>query len=243
MLEPETEQRLKDIVPVFLEENSKLNLSAFRDEDSIWNGNVLDSVPAVDVLSALTPLPPSPTGGGGKAPKGLGGEGLHILDLGTGGGFPLFPLAILLPDAQLTGLDATQKKVDAVERMMGTLGITNVSLVCGRAEKLGHDPEHREQYDVVLSRAVAPTNVLLELCAPFAKVGGHVILWKSMKVDEELQDSLLARAELSCQLSDQHEYELPKDWGRRQLLIFEKRHQTSEKYPRDVGIPKKNPLV
>lgn len=222
-MEPELKQRLSELVSIFLEENQKLNLSAFRTEEDCWVGNVLDSIAVLD-LPIFT-------------------EGSTILDIGTGGGFPLLALAICLPQCQLTGVDATQKKVDAVQRMIDALEISNVSLVSGRAEELGRDPAHREQYDIVLSRAVASTNVLLEYCAPFAKPAGHVILWKSLKIEQELQDALLARAELSCQLTNQHEYELPEKWGKRQLLIFEKRHKTSEKYPRNIGVPKKNPLL
>ncbi|MFH1670263.1 MAG: RsmG family class I SAM-dependent methyltransferase, partial [Patescibacteria group bacterium] len=102
---------------------------------------------------------------------------------------------------------------------------------------------YREQFDLVLSRAVAPINTLLEYCAPFTKVKGHIVLWKSMKIEQELKDSLLARAELSCHLTGQHKYELPESFGKRQLLIFEKTFKTSEKYPREIGIPKKKPIV
>ncbi|MBU2214046.1 16S rRNA (guanine(527)-N(7))-methyltransferase RsmG, partial [Patescibacteria group bacterium] len=175
--------------------------------------------------------------------EGVGVEKCSILDLGTGGGFPLLPLAICLPQCQLTGVDATQKKVAAVERIANALEVKNVNIIAGRAEELGHDKTYREQFDLVLSRAVAPINTLLEYCAPFTKVKGHIVLWKSMKIEQELKDSLLARAELSCHLTAQHEYELPEKFGKRQLLIFEKTFQTSEKYPREIGIPKKNPIV
>jgi len=183
-----------------------------------------------------TRLPSSLGGGVG------GGGGEQIFDLGTGGGFPLLPLAICLPEAQLTGLDSTQKKIAAVERIAKELDLENLNLIAGRAEELGRDPAHREQYDLVLSRAVAELNVLLELCAPLCKVGGEIVLWKSMKIDKELEDSLMARAELTCHLIGQHEYELGGKFGKRQLLVFEKTSPTKEKYPRKVGEPKKNPI-
>ena len=164
------------------------------------------------------------------------------MDVGTGGGFPLLPLAMALPEAQLTGLDATQKKVEAVGRIVHALGLGNVRVVAGRAEEEGRKPEERERYDVVTSRAVAETGVLLEYTSPFAKPGGHIILWKSMTIDKELEESLLARAELSAHLVGQHVYELPGNWGKRQLLVFEKGGPLSAKYPRDVGVPSKKPL-
>ena len=110
-----------------------------------------------------------------------------------GGGFPILPLAILFPKAEFTGLDATRKKVDAVQRIVESLGLTNVRLVLGRAEELGHDSLHREQYDAVLARAVAPLATLLELMSPFAKQKGTMICWKTLSIQEEMQESINAR--------------------------------------------------
>ncbi len=222
---PETEQRLRDLVRAFLAENQKINLSAFRTEENCWAGNVLDSLAALDT----PPLQEA--------------QQLHILDLGTGGGFPLLPLAICLPQCTFVGLDSVQKKINAVERIVKELHLPNVSLFCGRAEEVGHQPAHREQYDVILCRAVAEINVLLEYAAPFAKTGGTVLLWKSLNIEQELQDSLLARAELSCHLRDQHTYELPGSFGKRHILLFQKTSKTPGKYPRAVGVPKKQPLL
>jgi len=180
-----------------------------------------------------------------KPGEGLGGEvkSLHILDLGTGGGFPLLPLAICLPSSSFAGMDSVQKKITAVQHIVDELKLTNVRLVCGRSEELAREDTHREQYDVVLARALAPLNILLELAAPFVKTGGRLLCWKSMNIDRELQDSLLARAELSCQMEKPHEYDLGGNWGRRQILVFRKRAKTSAKYPREIGEPKKNPLL
>lgn len=225
MITTDQQERLLKLRDIFLEENKKINLSAFRDADSVWNGNILDSLPLLEYLSALST------------------QHLALLDVGTGGGFPLLPLAICLPDTKLTGLDSTQKKLDAIQRMADHLELENANLISGRAEELGHDPQYRDQFDIVTARAFAPLNVLIELCAPFVKKGGHLVAWKSMKIDEELKDSLLARAELSCHLVDTLEYDLPAGWGKRQLLIFEKTAQTPKKYPRDTGVPKKNPLL
>lgn len=167
----------------------------------------------------------------------------QILDIGTGGGFPLLPLAICLPNMQFTGLDATQKKIDAIQRIIDVMEIPNVDLLAGRTEELGRNEKYREQYDIVTARAVAPLNVLLEFASPFVKPGGKVLAWKSMNIEQELQESLMARAELSCQLIDSFKYDLSGDWGKRQVLVFEKRDRLDKKYPRETGTPKKNPLV
>jgi len=218
------QDRLRELQKVFLEENSKLNLSAIRDPDAVWIGNISDSLVALDLEIFQE-------------------DGLKILDIGTGGGFPLLPLAVCKPHCKFIGMDSTQKKLDSIGRMTIPLHLNNVRLVTGRFEEKGQDQQHRDMYDIVTARAVAPLNVLLEYGAPFVKPGGHLIAWKSMKVDTELEESLLARAELSCHLTQQYVYELPGDWGERQLLIFEKTAPTNQKYPRDTGIPKKSPLL
>ncbi len=167
---------------------------------------------------------------------------LRVLDVGTGGGFPLLPLALSLPSAHFVGVDSTQKKIDAVRRITDQMGMKNVELIAGRAEVLGHEKKFREQFDVVTARAVAEINVLLEYCSPLVKPGGRIILWKSMNVDQELKESERVQKEFRCTLKDQHVYELPGDFGKRQLLIFEKTGKLSSAYPRAVGVAKKNPL-
>lgn len=236
MITEEMQSRLEALRDSFLRENAKLNLSAFRTSEACWTGNILDSIAALELLHNLHP--PSPV------ERGLGGEVKYrILDLGTGGGFPLLPLALCLPSSSFVGMDATQKKISAVQRIIDELKIANVRLVCGRSEELAREQVHREQYDVVLVRALAELNVLLELAAPFAKVGGYILCWKSLTIDQELNDSLLARAELSCQMENPYVYDLGGTWGKRQILVFRKRAKTKEKYPRAVGEPKRKPLL
>ncbi len=105
MISMETEKQLRDLVRVFLEENTKLNLSAFRSEEHCWVGNVLDSISLLQAIGNVHGLT-MPT---------------HLLDIGTGGGFPLLPLATCLPEVQCVGIDATSKKIDAVGNIARTL--------------------------------------------------------------------------------------------------------------------------
>lgn len=230
-LTDDQERQLRALLKVFLEENAKLNLSALRDEESCWVGNVLDSIVGIR-----------------NQESGIRGK---VLEVGMGGGFPILPLAILFPQTQFVGMDATKKKVDAVGRIVEELGLKNVKLITGRAEELGHDAKLREQFDVVVARAVAPFNTLLEYMSPFtrppsasgqAKVGGQLICWKSFHIEDELQESVNARMQLHCRLMEKREYELPGDFGKRQLLIFQKTGILSSDFPREVGMPKKEPL-
>lgn len=223
---PGCEERLRHLMKVFLAENQKLNLSAFRTPEQCWTGNVLDSLAAVEYMA--------------QNPQRRADR---WLDLGTGGGFPLLPLAICLPNAHHTGLDATRKKIDAVQRIVHALNLQNITLLCERTEILGHNTEHRAQYDAVTARAVAPLHTLLEYAAPFLRIGGCLLAWKSTHIEQELQDSLLARSELSCHLVQKHEYELADGFGRRQILVFEKMAKTPERFPRAVGEAKKKPMM
>ena len=152
-------------VSVFLEENAKLNLSAARTEKDVQK-HVADSL----AFSSQVPLH----------------DGMKVLDVGSGGGFPGLVLAQAFPGASFTLLDSVQKKCDALRRMAKALGLTNVEVACGRAETLGHDPEHREAYDLVTARAVAALPTLLELCIPFAKESGMFAAFKGQKYEEEL---------------------------------------------------------
>ena len=252
-LSPDQERLLQELLRVFLEENRRLNLSAYRTEGACWVGNVLDSIAALDVLSAACSRPEDSDSGSTFAPSGAmvdksGSERrCRVMDVGTGGGFPLLPLALLLPQMEFTGLDATKKKVDAVERMIGRLQVAGfrcqVRLLVGRAEELGHDPNVREQFDVVLGRAVAELPTLLEFLSPFARVRGKILCWKSLAIEEELQASVTARMQLQCRLVGRHEYELPDDWGKRQMLIFEKVKTLPKEFPRKTGVPKKDPIL
>jgi 16S rRNA (guanine527-N7)-methyltransferase len=224
-MNPELEQRLKELMHAFLEENGKLNLSALRTEDACWYGNILDSLPFMELIEKQMIAKPS-----------------SIMDIGTGGGFPLLPLAIALPDTACTGLDSIGKKVEAVKRIAHKLELPNVRLVAERSEILAHHKDHREMYHAVVSRAVAPLATLLELTVPFASPTGVVVLWKSLHIDEELKSSASAQKALKCRLEDSFTYELGGDWGKRQLLIFRKEGPVPNVYPRAIGEPKKLPL-
>lgn len=222
-LSPELEQRLLKLRDRVLDENTRINLTALRDAEKCWIGNVLDSLPLLEILEKL------------RAPATL-------LDVGTGGGFPLLPLAVALPESRWTGLDSTGKKIEAIRRIASDMQLANVSLLTGRAEDLARDPAHREKYDVVTARAVADLSVLLELTSPFAKVGGFIVLWKSLKAEEETARSAKAQHELHVPFSFAHAYALPGDFGERQLLVFRKGSATPKTYPRPTGVPGSKPL-
>ncbi len=220
------ESRLRQLMHVFLEENSKLNLSAMRTAELCFPGNVLDSIAFLQAFETYPDLK--------KIKK--------LLDIGTGGGFPLTPLALCLPHVQCIGMDATQKKIDALGRIIASVGIPNVTLVCGRTESLAHHHEYREVFDVVTARAVSSLSVLLEYAVPFLTVGGLCAFWKSTKIAHELAETADAQKKLSCSYIGNFQYALPDPWGERTIVFFKKTAPTSNEFPRNIGVPKTNPL-
>ncbi len=220
------EQKLRQLTNVFLEENKKLNLSAFRTFEHCSTGNVLDSLAFLEAAKPLKELM----------------QISSLLDMGTGGGFPLLPLALCLPHVACTGIDSTQKKMHAVYRMVEAMEMKNVTLRCGRLEEYGHQENIRASFDVVTARAVATIPVLLEYAAPFLKIGGIAALWKSDKIAAELASSANAQKLLGVEFLRTYEYSLGEKWGKRLILLFKKTKETPSEYPRDVGEPKQKPL-
>ena len=114
---------------------------------------------------------------------------LKIIDVGTGAGFPGVPLAALLPNSRVTLLDSTLKKVKFVDFTAHECGINNCIGVHSRAELLAAMPQHRNGYDVVVSRAVAAFPKLMEWLLPLAKVGGIVVAMKGSGYEQEVEGS------------------------------------------------------
>lgn len=164
-----------------------------------------------------------------------------IIDVGTGAGFPGIPLAIMLPHTKFTLIDSLEKRIHFLETVISELKLENVTLYHGRAEDYGKDTLFREQFDYCVSRAVAPLPILLEYCSPFIKVDGSLLLYKSIKADQEIQDSQHALDELNCKVGDICTLSDSEDY-KRYIIEIHKINNTPAKYPRKAGKPKKNPL-
>ncbi len=166
----------------------------------------------------------------------------NVIDVGTGAGFPGIPLAIVLPEVQFTLMDSLNKRIKFLNQVIEKCGLNNVTCIHSRAEDLGRDSIHREKYDICVSRAVANLSILLEYCIPFVKVGGKFISYKSVLAEDELSKTQSAQKELSCSLNDNISFEIPDTDYQRCFLSFQKEKKLKNKYPRQSGMPKKNPL-
>ncbi|MDL2289763.1 16S rRNA (guanine(527)-N(7))-methyltransferase RsmG [Clostridia bacterium OttesenSCG-928-F22] len=205
---------------LLLEWNKKSNLTAITDESEAVNKHFMDS---------LLPLA-----------FGLLKPHAQCIDIGAGAGFPCVPLAIFREDIVFAALDSVRKKVEFVDYAAGALGLSNVTALWGRAEDLGRQENHRAQYDIVLNRALAPMNTLLEYSIPFLKVKGRVLSYKGPGVNEELTMAKNALNKLSARVVGCHQ----KQFGgmTRHIVEIEKESPTLPVYPRRAGQPKKQPL-
>ena len=202
--------------------NQRFNLTAITDREGVQVRHFLDS------LSCLRVLPWADLAAGA--------------DVGTGAGFPGLPLKIVCPEMRLTLLEATRKKVTFLEHMVQELGLKGVEVIHNRAEKLGHDPTHREAYDWAMARAVGEMAVLAEYLLPLVRVGGAILAQKGEDAAVEVQASEIAIVALGGRVRQLVSVELRGLAETRHLVVVDKVASTPEKYPRRPGMPKKRPL-
>lgn len=208
---------------LLIEWNKKINLTAITNYEDVIKKHFLDSVLLLKIYS-----------------KNIFNS-KDIIDVGTGAGFPGVPLAIMLPDAEFTLVDSLNKRIEFLKEVIDILKINNITLIHSRAEELGIDPDHREKYDICVSRAVAALPLLLEYCSPFIKKEGVLYLYKSLKVEEEIESSKNSLFILNCSINNKILLAEEEDYQRCILEIM-KEDYTPDKYPRRPGKAKKKPL-
>lgn len=206
-----------------LERNQRVNLTGVRDPDEQERRLFVES------LALATLLP---------------GDVATLADVGSGAGFPGLALAIALPHLRVALIEATLKKCRFLEEVAGELGLGGRAQVLPRrAEEVGRDAAHRERYDVVAARAVAPLPTLLELCAPLCRVGGLVLAPKGARAEEEIAASANACARLGLAAPGLRAVGLPGCGGATRVVVVRKEAATPPGYPRRVGLPAQRPLL
>lgn len=191
------EEQFSQFLTLFLEYNAHTNLSAIRDEAGVIEKHFIDSL----FLEKFFPI-----------------QG-RVLDIGSGGGFPWIPLKIRHPEISITLLDSVGKKVKAMTHFASELHLDNVTSLHERAEVLAKNPEHKEGYDVVVSRATAYITDILTWAVPFLKPTGKIVLYK-MPSEDELRDREKVMKKLGLRLIQEEKYTLAD--RERMFLIFER---------------------
>ena len=218
-----TEKQIEQFLTYYemlIEKNKVMNLTAITEYDEVIEKHFLDSISLCQVYDLSKPV--------------------TILDMGTGAGFPGLPLKIAFPEIEITLADSLNKRIKFLDEVIEELGLEKVTTIHGRAEELARNKEHREKYDLVVSRAVANLSTLGEYCIPFVKIGGNFISYKSGEIDEELNSATKAIKILGGQIKDVYKFDLSEQ--KRSFVTIEKMKTTPKTYPRKAGTPSKMPL-
>ena len=215
-LEEGIRKKLCDFGRAMVKQNEVMNLTGITEDEAVAKMHLLDSL---TVLSSADL------------------RGKRLIDVGCGAGFPGVPLAIACPDAEITLLDSLGKRMKWLEEVLPTLGVS-AECVTARAEEAVAD--RRERYDFATSRAVARLNILLELTAPYVKVGGAVLAMKGSAAKEELAECGSAMKKLGLKLEEVKEF--PIDGTAHAVIVLRKIAPTPPKYPRRFAQIKKSPL-
>ena len=207
---------------ILVDWNQKMNLTGIEDEKEVYIKHFLDSVSAVT--------------------NGYIKDGVSIIDVGTGAGFPGLPLRICLRNIELTLLDSLNKRINFLNEVVNKLGLKNVKTIHSRAEDGARKKELRENFDIATSRAVANMCVLSEFCIPYVKVNGNFIALKGPNITEELNDSKNAIGTLGGKLKGITEVEIEGTDLNHNLVIVDKIKSTPKTFPRKAGNVTKKPL-
>ncbi len=201
---------------LLVEKNQVMNLTAITEPEAVAQLHFVDSLTVLQTVDCRDKT---------------------LIDVGCGAGFPGVPLAIGEPTLHVTLLDSLQKRMNWLREILPQLGV-EAQVEAARAEEYVAD--HREQFDIATSRAVARLNILCELCLPYVKVGGHFLALKGAMTGEEVDEAKKAIAMLGGRVKEIREFPVADAIHR--IVVIEKVKPTPKQYPRKFSKIKQNPL-
>ena len=211
--------QLETFYKMVIEKNNVMNLTNITEEKEFAVKNILDSVLPINVIK----------------------ENATLIDVGAGAGFPSIPLKILRPDLKITMIDSLNKRVEFLKNVIQQLNLKNIQVIHTRAEDFAK--LKREQFDTCVARAVAKLNTLLEYCLPLVKVNGIMIAYKSLKAEEELEQSKNALNILGGKVLNLQTMFVKEMQSIRVNVIIKKEKSTPLAYPRDKNLAKTKPIT
>ena len=214
----ENQEKFETYYEELVDYNQKVNLTAITEKGEVFTKHFLDSILPIDCIT----------------------ENATVVDVGAGAGFPSLPIKIVRPDIKLTMVDSLNKRITFLNHICNKLKVKSTN-VHSRAEDFAKS--NREKFDVAVARAVAKMNTLLEYLLPLVKVGGIVIAYKGGNVGEEFAEAHNALEILGGKVIKSIRFDLPNNYGERNIVIIEKIKPTPAQYPRDKNLPKNKPIV
>lgn len=210
--------KLERYYELLIEYNKVMNLTGITNKEEVYLKHYYDSLTLIKIVNL--------------------NNYESLCDIGTGAGFPGIVLKIVFPNLKITLVDSLNKRIKFLNIVIKELGLNNIEALHCRAEE--YAKENSNKFDLVTSRAVAATNILLEYCIPIVKVDGYFIAMKANIDNEPKYENALKI--LNCILEKKCEFILPIEKSVRTLLLFRKKENTNKKYPRKYSEIKKRPL-
>jgi 16S rRNA (guanine527-N7)-methyltransferase len=202
--------------------NEKINLTAITDDMEIVKKHFIDSISIVksEVFK----------------------DGMSVIDVGTGAGFPGIPLKIIMPGVKVLLLDSLNKRINYLNEVIKELKLEGIETIHARAEELSTKPNYREKFDIATARAVANFSVLSEYCIPYVAPGGYFIAMKGPSIDEELTAGKSAIGTLGGKFVKIITTEISGEEFKHNIVVVEKVKNTEPKYPRKYAQIEKKPI-
>ena len=212
-------KQLEDYYNLLIQWNKIMNLTAITTKEEIYLKHFYDSLTITKVIN------------------------LHdidnLCDVGSGAGFPGIVLKIMYPHLKITLIDSLNKRIKFLDEVIKKLQLKNIQTIHTRIEEYGI--YNREKFDIVVARAVASLNILLEYCIPITKIDGYFIAMKANS-NEEIKNSIQSLKILDAQIVNQTIFNLPKEDSLRTIIKIKKNKKTKNKYPRKYSEIKNKPL-
>ena len=212
-------KQLEEYYNLLIEWNKVMNLTGITKQEEVYLKHFYDSLTILKVIDLNTVE--------------------NLCDVGTGAGFPGIVLKILFPNLKITLIDSLNKRINFLNEVITKLNLKNIEAIHCRIEEYGI--KNREKYDIVVARAVAQLNILLEYCIPIVKINGYFIAMKGNS-EEEINNSQQALNKLNSNIEIWEIFKLPIENSIRTILKIKKNKITDKKFPRKYSEIKKHPL-